>query len=333
MTIASIGDLAGSFVNRSAHARVNRSLATLAEELTTGLKSDRGTAAAGDRSEYVAIERILNVSGSYESTARETALKASAQQLSLQNISAQIDLTLSDLLGTGQSFGSGVDDAVIENAELAFAGTVSALSTQLGDRYLFSGTQTGTSPLRDANDILTDVKLAVAGSTDAQDVITAIDQYFAAGGPFETNDYLGGTQDIGAIEVGPQQRVVLDIRADDENFRNVLAGIAKIAVLGETTGLSGSQVADVVDDATSDLTQASTALIDSRASVGAAEARIDDALAQLLAERAMLEQARIDMIGADPYETAALLEQTQLQLEQLYTVTAKLSRLSLVNYL
>ena len=51
------------------------------------------------------------------------------------------------------------------------------------------------------------------------------------------------------------------------------------------------------------------------------------------AEATALGLAREALIGADPYEAAAALEAAETQLETLYTLTARISRLSLVNFL
>ncbi len=45
------------------------------------------------------------------------------------------------------------------------------------------------------------------------------------------------------------------------------------------------------------------------------------------------ETARLGLISVDPYETASKLQEAQTQLETLYSITARMSRLSLVNFL
>ena len=50
-------------------------------------------------------------------------------------------------------------------------------------------------------------------------------------------------------------------------------------------------------------------------------------------ERNALMLQRSELIGADPYETAAALTERQTQLETLYALTARVSRLSLAAYL
>jgi flagellar hook-associated protein 3 FlgL len=70
-----------------------------------------------------------------------------------------------------------------------------------------------------------------------------------------------------------------------------------------------------------------------RAGIGTLEARIETATARNSAETSALEMARNEIIAVDPYKAATDLSAAQTQLETLYTVTARLSRLSLAGYL
>jgi flagellar hook-associated protein 3 FlgL len=46
-----------------------------------------------------------------------------------------------------------------------------------------------------------------------------------------------------------------------------------------------------------------------------------------------LQIARVGLVSVDPYAATSALTATQSQLESLYAVTARVSRLSLANYL
>ena len=51
------------------------------------------------------------------------------------------------------------------------------------------------------------------------------------------------------------------------------------------------------------------------------------------AEASALQIARNGLVAADPYDTATAIQAVQTQIETLYTLTARLSRLSLTDYL
>ena len=74
-------------------------------------------------------------------------------------------------------------------------------------------------------------------------------------------------------------------------------------------------------------------MIDLKASVGIAEAQIDRAEMEVRFERQALELARTELVSVDPFETAVKLEAAETQLQTLYSITARLSGLSLANYL
>jgi flagellar hook-associated protein 3 FlgL len=70
-----------------------------------------------------------------------------------------------------------------------------------------------------------------------------------------------------------------------------------------------------------------------QARIGAQEARAADGLARAEARAASLQIIRTELLEADPYETATALESATQRLDALYLVTARLSRLSLTEYL
>ena len=77
----------------------------------------------------------------------------------------------------------------------------------------------------------------------------------------------------------------------------------------------------------------STRMIDTRAGLGATEARIDAAIARTSAQGTALAITREALVGIDPYETATRLQHVETQLEAVYAVTARLSQLSLASVL
>jgi flagellar hook-associated protein 3 FlgL len=67
--------------------------------------------------------------------------------------------------------------------------------------------------------------------------------------------------------------------------------------------------------------------------IGTVEAQIDSARSRNAAEGTALGIVRADIGSVDPYEAATRLEAARAQLESLYLVTARVSRLSLAEFL
>ncbi len=76
-----------------------------------------------------------------------------------------------------------------------------------------------------------------------------------------------------------------------------------------------------------------TDLTNVAARLGVLEAQIDTAATRNSNEASALQIARSGITEADPYETATRLDETEAQLERIYALTARLSRLSLLDYL
>jgi len=70
-----------------------------------------------------------------------------------------------------------------------------------------------------------------------------------------------------------------------------------------------------------------------QARLGVAQERISSAEIRNAAESSALQIARSDLLAIDPYDTATALQATQTQLETLYSITARLTRLNLTDYL
>ena len=81
------------------------------------------------------------------------------------------------------------------------------------------------------------------------------------------------------------------------------------------------------------LLDASERLTSVQGRIGLLQERLDRAGAGNAAAYASLEMARNTIVSADPFATATALSQVQVQMETLYSVTARLSSLKLVNYL
>ena len=74
-------------------------------------------------------------------------------------------------------------------------------------------------------------------------------------------------------------------------------------------------------------------LTDLRSNLGFAQSRIEQSVTRIAAEMNSLEIARAELLSVDNFKTATELETVQIQLETLYTLTARSSRFSLVNFL
>ena len=102
--------------------------------------------------------------------------------------------------------------------------------------------------------------------------------------------------------------------------RNVLAG--NLIEQGEIASLAGER-----------LIASNDRLVALQASIGVSEAQVDRASVEVKSQLDGLQIAKTELIEVDPYEVAIKLQNAEIQLQSIYAITARLSRLSLVEYL
>ena len=210
------------------------------------------------------------------------------------------------------------------------------MNAQIGGRALFAGAATDSPALADADTILSALTEVTATAADAAEAADRVDDWFAPGGDFDTSGlgYVGSATRMSGFRVADGTRADIHIRADDPAIRETLKGLA-LAALVKDGPFNGNveQRSDLARIAGGQLLSSQSAFIAARAEVGTAQATIENATTQNAAERTALSISRNEITSIDPYQTAVELREVEVQLETLYSMTARLSRLSLVNYL
>ena len=168
----------------------------------------------------------------------------------------------------------------------------------------------------------------------ADDVATVVTDWFATGGGYDTLGYTGGAKAQSGPPLSDGETAPPLPTAEHEAIRTFLAGLAMGGLLGRAV-LPGNaeEQGHLARIAGVHLMESDRKLVDLKASLGAFEGQADRARSEVMAESEALEIARIELIGIDPYEAAVGLQSAETQLQTLYAVTARLSRLSLVGYL
>ncbi len=334
MNYLSIGDLAQTFQTRRQNVALKSDLQRLSQEMTSGARSDATAAAGGDFSALSSIERSLTVARSYSVAASEAALLASTAQASLETVEGLVTELAPALLTAGSSAQALLIQATAADGRAKFETALAALNVRAADRYALSGTATDTPPLADAETILADLQAAIATETTAAGIAAAVEAWFdTPGGGFETVAYRG-SEPVQPLRLSDDTSVRFDVTAADERVRNTLKGLAMVALL-DAGALSGAvaERAELARLAGVSLLDSESGMAALRADVGIVEASVDQTAARNAATVSALEMARNGIMAVDPYKTATELEAVRSQLEILYSVTARLSRLSLADYL
>lgn len=334
MSFTTIGDLSQSFQLRRDNARLKEDLQRLTGELSTGRTADLRGVVSGDFRPLASLERSISLLASFRTANREAALFAEVVQTALADVQAGAETLSATALLARTSAVPAQIDAVGREAVQQFESAVARLNQQAAGRSLFAGLATDGPALRPATEILDAIELAVAGATTAADVGTALDSWFGPGGGYETFAYIGSADALRPFRISPSESVDLPITALDPAVRETLRGLAMSALLDRGVLAGNTAERAALSGASGEaLIAGRDRLVSLRGVVGDTEAAIERARVRNESEGAAAERARAAIVEADPFRAATELQALQGQLETLYAITARLSGLSLTNFL
>lgn len=333
MALSSLGDLARSHTLRNQTAALKVELDHRSAEATTGRARDTGRAVAGDFTRLAAIDAALAHLQGFRSATTEAALAAQAMQSGLSTLSGLAESLGPTLLVAASPGSKAAVDAAGQDAHAKFASAIGTMNTRVGDRTLFAGTETRGPALAEPDRILDALSFATAAAVTADDVVQAVDSWFADPAGYDSLAFLGGPP-LDRQGIAPGEAVALDATARDGAIRDTLRALALSALLdrGVLSGNTAERAA-LARRSGEALMETASGRTTLAARIGTAEERIAAAEARNAAERTSLEIARSGLVSADPYEAAAALTAAEAQLNTLYAVTARLARLNLSDYL
>jgi flagellar hook-associated protein 3 FlgL len=333
MTVSGLGDAAGPYRLQQDGLRLRQDLQRLTAEIASGRQSDPGRATGGDFGALAGIARSLQLAETYARSIAEADRAAAARQTALGEVEGALDGLAPRVLAHATG-GSLADlDRALADAPGRFAQAVDALNTRLGAASLFAGDAPDRPALRPAAEMLAALRPIAAAAATAADMVAAVEAWFH-GGAFDTQAWQGGPGAAAPAVLGDGRQEPVGLTARDPALRGTLAGLALAALAAEGAGPAPeAERRALATAAATRLLSAGDALTGLRADLGAAQARIEGARVGAEATRAGLEMEHTRLTAADPYRSATELQAVQTRLEALYVLTARLSRLSLTEYL
>lgn len=304
-------------------------------EAVTGRYSDVTSHLGGRVTELMQLEKSINDLKDYSETIALSETRAEVTQQSLSRVRgvAQLLADTTDLLrtnGTTSDF-----EGVSAQARDELASIVSALNVQFAGRPLFSGDDGNGITVIDHETIqgfATPILETGASGSAAYD--TLISDFLAAGGTFETSIYLGGAGDAPAALVGPGESVDYSVKADEASLRTVLANVAALGAAFDTSNsIPTAQRREIAERASNGLRSDISNIVALEGRVGSAENRIATIKARNVASEASLTLSFNELAGADQLDATLELTELERQLETAFATTARMSNLSLVNFL
>ena len=286
-------------------------------DVTSHLSGRIGQAMLGQK----ALTDIANDTGLLD--LRGSRLDIMQQSLThVQESIGDLSTRMQEAIGFGDEMNKGT---VARDARLELQSSLSALNARHGQRFLFSGDATSTPPFAGAEQLLGDLQILAAGSADSADFGQQLDAYFnSPDGGWQSTIYQGTSSASDAEAV----------LAIDPAVTQVIRSLAVLSLSEPGGALEGLADPDTArQNAATSLLSGETKLTNLRAEVGIDQKRVADQKLNLEAEKTILTEALDSMTARDQYEAAAELKVLEQNLEGYYILTARLSGLSLLNFL
>lgn len=327
-------DLSRLYQASSHNARLKADLARLTAELSSGRVADPAARLGAGLSRLSDMDRQLSLIEGYSQAAVQTAQSLRIMQITLGSVEQARQSLAGNTLQISGALGVVRISTVAESARSGFATMVTALNARVGNLTLFAGRATDGAALAPADRMLDELRVAAAGALTVEDAMAAIDAWFAPGGGFETAGYLGDGGPPLVRRVDEGVAITVPLRADDPALTALLAATATAALADDSSlQLSDEARRQLLTRAGERLLTGAEGLVQSRARLGDTEARLDEVITNQSARKTALNMMRLESLAADPFDAAAALQEAQTRLETHYALTARLSRMSLADYL
>ena len=336
MTINSVGDLAQSLLLRRDNAKLRQDLLTASRELATGVRADLVQRFNGDFGPLAGVETGIRKSQIYLDNLAEQSLRYDAAQAALGAIRDSMAKASGPLILVQETSDADLVRAAGRDALARFGSVVSTLNSTAGGSSLFAGVEFDSAPLASASTLLgvIEIELAAAGVATATDVSAIVDTWFAVGGGFDTLGYLGGAAPGEGVPISTGATAEPLPTAAYPAIRRMLSDFAKAALIGRGV-LDGvpEEQARLARDSGLRLLSSDKGMVEMQSEIGIQENRMALAETETRTRQQALEIARSELVGVDPYDAATRLQAAEAKLESLYAMTARLSALSLTDYL
>ena len=346
-TFVSTAALAG--VPRQAIQKTQSELVTAQKEISTGRLADVGRTLGGRtgqavslRQEHARLETILT-------TNQMAGSRLETTQLTL----GQLRETASGFLGALVGVGKGTTGAAAlqQAAEQGLKGLIGSLNASAGGAHLFGGINADAKPVADyyatpaaANKQAVDNAFAAAfgvAQTDpgaaaigAADMQAFLDGDFRA--LFEDPQWSGtwsaATSQNVQSRISPTEVADTSVNANEQAMRKLAMAYTMVADLGAGR-LNEATFRVVAETATRLVSEGIQDLTALQGRVGGTQARIAQMNERMSAQTDILATRIGSLENVDPYEAASRVTTLMTQLETGYALTARLQRLSILNYL
>lgn len=334
---------------RLAVQRLQGDLSTAQQELTSGTLADPGLT-LGARSGAIASLLAQQASlQTFSDTNSITATRLDASQVAIKSISAGSQALLNALISQS---GIAVDPSIAGGqASAALKTLTSALNTTVDGDYIFGGINSSAKPIADypgtppgqakiAFDTAFQTTFGFPPNNPAAASITPaalgsfVDTQFAAlFTPAAFSSTVSSASDTApSARISENDSVKTGASANEPGFRKLFQAYTLVSELS-TGAFSAAAYKTVLDKAVATIGQATPELTTASTDLGLSQQRVTDASDRLSLQQDTLKKALGALRDVDTYAANNRVSTLTTQIETAYSLTSRLQKLSLLDYL
>lgn len=328
--------------------RAQASIADAQTEMATGRLADPGQALGARSERRAALDGAIAEARS----AREALGPERSRMKAVQDALGGMGGVADDLVATlATALGAPTRSTLRLAAEAADgqrATVIGHANARLGAVHLFGGTRTDDPPLADpassaaARDWVRDAFVArfghppddpasaTIGGAAMESFLADAEADFATSG-FQTA-WAGAAPDTRTVRLGADQNTVVPVTHHEPAIRDLILASSLAAELADAP-LAAPARNSVLEHALGVAGRAQAGMAEAAGRVGLAQERVGRAEEAATARLRVAETALDGLIGVDGIDAAARVAALAASIEASLTVTARIERLSLVNYL
>jgi flagellar hook-associated protein 3 FlgL len=300
-------------------------LTDLGEQLSSGQASQTLSGYGRQGQQVLDLNNSISAANAYVSTANTVSTYLNGYDVSLRqlvNDATQLSQALNNLSSsTSGSTGAATFAALVNGLSVDVSAT---LNTQVGNRYIFSGTRYGTPPVLDIGS-LPPLGAPAPFAPVAAPLLPGYDTDAAANPLGEASAWAQPTVTIAAGET-----ISYGITSNDPAIQQLVFALQNAAAATTATGATQSQYVSLAQGA---VQQALTGLQTLQAQNGENISQVDTAQTAQKQSVASLTGILDGIRGVDTTQLSAQIASLQTQMEASYKVTSSLLSLSLANVL
>lgn len=327
--------------------KLQSQLADAQKEVSTGRHADVGAVLGARTGQAVSLRQELTRLQAFTDSNGLVSSRMEATQSALSAVSQEAQSFLGQLAAAPEA-----GKSVLQNgAKYALSGLIGTLNTKFNGAYLFAGANTDVKPItaydqsppaanqQAVADAFTaafgfsqsDPQVADISADDMQSFLdTSFADLFADAG-WKSAWSSASDQNVRS-RISTSELIDTSANANDEAVRKLASAYTMVAELGSAK-LNDAAFQKVVDTASRLTAEAMQGLTATQANLGAAQKRVTDANSRMAIQSDIMTKHISALEGVDPYEASTRLSALLTQVETAYAMTARIEKLTLLDYL